>query len=219
MCYMYTLEERYGRDPTIVRRASEDTFNGPLRWVHSRHGTAPRLVFTCSLSDFFHETADKWRPEAWEIIRKTPTMTYQILTKRPERIADHLPADWGEGWPNVWLGVSGETYVHAIERGAILSEVPAKLRFLSAEPWLERVITDPLAYAFLLGKFGWAILGGESGKNCRPFNLDTAKAFRDGALAAGVPFFLKQLGGHPDKRSHANAVLDDVTWTQMPGDL
>jgi protein gp37 len=225
LCYMYTLERRWGRDPEVVRR-SKTTFKDPLNWERRVRDGLPLppdgrfarnlRVFTCSLSDFFHEAADPWRPEAWEIVRATPHLTYQILTKRPERIAAHLPEDWGDGWPNVWLGVSGETYLHALRRGEILAAIPARVRFLSAEPWLERRVADPFWYADLLGRFQWAILGGESGANCRPFDLDTARAFRDGAILAEIPLFLKQLGGHPDKRDRERAVLDGRTWTETP---
>lgn len=83
-CYMFRILRRRGRDPEIVIR-SKSTFNDPLRWKE------PMMVFTCSMSDFFHETADPWRDEAWDIIRRTPQHTYQILTKRPERILECLP--------------------------------------------------------------------------------------------------------------------------------
>ena len=63
-------------------------------------------VFTCSMSDFFHPGADAWRPEAWEIIKKCTNLDWLILTKRPELAVDRLPADWGEGYPNVWMGVT-----------------------------------------------------------------------------------------------------------------
>lgn len=214
LCYMYALEERWGRDPTVVRR-SRTTFNDPLAWA--REANPPTFVFTCSLSDFFHEAADPWRDQAWEVIRATPNLTYQVLTKRPERIAAHLPGDWAPAeYPNVWLGVSGETFRHARERLAILRTVPARRRFLSAEPWLEREVRDPEDYAELLRGVDWAILGGESGAHCRPFDLGTARAFRDGAVAAKTALFLKQLGGHPQKRAGELAVLDGRTWTELP---
>jgi protein gp37 len=92
-------------------------------------------VFTCSWSDWFHEDADPWRDEAWEVIRAAPDLTFQILTKRPERIADHLPADWGDGYPNVWLGVTIENR-RFVDRADVLREVPAAVRFISAEPLL-----------------------------------------------------------------------------------
>src|SRR5262245_9143736 len=99
-CYMDRWAGRAGHDPGVVKRAAPSTLTAPLRWRE------PRPIFTCSLSDFFVAEADPWRGQAWEIIRATPRHTYLILTKRAERIADQLPADWGDGWPNVWLGVS-----------------------------------------------------------------------------------------------------------------
>ncbi|MGH2369611.1 MAG: DUF5131 family protein, partial [Chloroflexota bacterium] len=99
-CYMYRDKARYGQDPTTVRRSTSATFYRPLAW------RAPQRVFTCSWSDFFHEDADAWRSEAWDVIRRTPHLTYQVLTKRPDRLPDCLPADWP--LPNVWLGTSVE---------------------------------------------------------------------------------------------------------------
>lgn len=204
-CYMYREQARYGRDPKEVVRAAPATFNAPLRWK------GPRRVFTCSWSDFFIEDADAWRPEAWEIIRKTPTLTYQILTKRPENIPSRLPLDWGLGYPNVWLGVSGENAMLANERGYHLTAVPAARRFLSAEPWLGRgnalVVTE---------FFDWAIIGGESGPGARPLDERSASFLKDQFVNAGKPVFVKQLGGWPDPRSHEKAVLDGRTWTEVP---
>src|ERR1051325_11572731 len=113
---MYREKKHYGQDPTKVVRA-KTTFNDPLKWQRNYHrGMVGKLkIFTCSWSDFFIEEADEWRPEAWEIIRKTPEFIYQILTKRPERIIGNIP--WiTEPWPNVWLGVSveNETALHRI---------------------------------------------------------------------------------------------------------
>lgn len=129
-CYMYTEKRKYGQDPEQVVRSKPPTFNRPLSWKE------PRMVFTCSWSDFFHEVADPWRDEAWDIIRRTPHLTYQVLTKRPERILEHLPADWGEGWANVWLGTSVENQRWANTRIPLLVNVPATVRFLSCEPLL-----------------------------------------------------------------------------------
>src|SRR5207249_2293856 len=101
-------------------------FEDPLKWKE------PELIFTCSISDFFIEEADPWREEVWEIIRKTPQHTYQILTKRPERISDHLPSNWGDGWSNVWLGTSVELQKY-LTRADILMDIPAKIHWLSCE--------------------------------------------------------------------------------------
>src|SRR5688572_24986243 len=96
LCYMFREKRQYGQNPELVVR-SKTKFRDPLRWHE------PERVFTCSWSDFFHVAADPWRPDAWQIIRDTPHLTYQILTKRPGRIRRCLPDDWGAGYPNVWL--------------------------------------------------------------------------------------------------------------------
>ena len=98
-CYAETLvEKRMGRKFTEIRRSAPTTFSAPLKWnrefvlKNPVGGPRPKeYVFACSISDFFIEEADAWRDEAWEIIRRTPHLTYQILTKRPERIAECLP--------------------------------------------------------------------------------------------------------------------------------
>ncbi|KKK77966.1 hypothetical protein LCGC14_2848320 [marine sediment metagenome] len=83
-CYMFRDQQRWGRDPNIVVRAADRTFDAPLRWKE------PRLIFVCSWSDFFHPDADPFRHEAWEVMRAAPQHTYQILTKRPERMRGYF---------------------------------------------------------------------------------------------------------------------------------
>ncbi|MDP1891488.1 MAG: DUF5131 family protein, partial [Gemmatimonadaceae bacterium] len=118
-CYMFRDKKRYGNDPEVVIRSKPATFNKPLSWRE------PARVFTCSWSDWFHEAADGWRDEAWDIVRRTPHLTYQILTKRPERILAHLPwGAYGDPWPNVWLGVSLENQ-RWVERADLLATIPA----------------------------------------------------------------------------------------------
>lgn len=179
-CYMYRDMERYGRDPFTVTR-SKTTFNAPLKWQDSA------LVFTCSWSDFFIESADAWRPEAWDIIRKTPHLTYQILTKRPELIADRLPSNWGDGYSNVQLGVSVES-PNYFGRIAHLQRVSARLRFLSIEPLLAPVAPVPLH------SIGWVIVGGESGSD-RTCNVEWITEVVDQCREARVPVFVKQDSG------------------------
>jgi len=180
-CYMYRDKERYGQDPFVVMR-SKTTFSEPLKWRSGR-------VFTCSWSDFFIEQADAWRDEAWEVIRRTPHLTYQILTKRPERIAAHLPQNWGAGWPHVWLGVSVENPDYRV-RIRKLRNVPAKVRFLSLEPLLADLgLLD-------LRDIHWAIVGGESGSQ-RSTDIRWIESIQDQCKEANVPFFCKQFGARP----------------------
>jgi protein gp37 len=194
-CYMYRDKEKYGQDAKLVVK-SKTKFKEPLKWK------TPQLVFTCSWSDWFIEEADEWRHEAWEIIKNTPQHTYQILTKRPERIMQCLPADWGEGYPNVWLGTSVESN-KVKERVEILSRVPAQMRFISAEPLIGELNLDE--YADIMSeKFHWVIIGGESGNDKGHYRYRECKLeWIEGLITAcreyGVSVFVKQLGTHLSK--------------------
>lgn len=197
-CYMFRDQKRYGRDPSTVLRAANPTFLAPLnsrKWAREREACIAargrHLVFTCSWSDWFHPDADEWREEAWSIIRDTPESTYQILTKRPERIAECLPRQWGEGWANVWLGVSIENR-RFVDRADILRRTPAAVRFISAEPLLGPLVfpgggdaAEPGTWfeGLDLTDIDWLIVGGESGPRHRPMQLDWARDLRDAANA------------------------------------
>lgn len=196
-CYMFREMEHYGKNPLAVVR-SKTTFAAPLKWKE------PARIFTCSWSDFFHESVQTdWLDDAWDIIRKSPHLTYQILTKRPQEIKDALPDDWGDGWPNVWLGVSieNEKYTWRMES---LADVPAHVRFISHEPSLGDISKIVSTYSPVLH---WIIAGGESGAGYRPMNLDWVWSLYRQCKAAGVAFFMKQdsaprpgqRGGLPDE--------------------
>ncbi len=202
-CYMYRDKARYGQNPRLVRR-SKTTFEDPLRW------SEPRLIFTCSWSDWFIADADAWRQDAWDVVRRSPQHTFQILTKRPERILSNLPSDWGQGYPNVWLGVSIENQQVAYRKD-ILCVVPARVRFISAEPLL-----GPLSLQPLLG-IQWVITGGESGPNARTMDLNWSRSIRDQCVEEQVAFFHKQHGGRTRREgSWGGRLLDGQTWDGMP---
>lgn len=219
-CYMFRQMRQYGRDPEVVTR-SKTKFAEPLRW------TSPRRVFTCSWSDWFHKDADAWRDEAWDVIRATPQHTYQILTKRPGRIARHLPADWGDGYPNVWLGVSVENQEQSFRVGQ-LKAIPARVRFISAEPLLASLTfrwADWQPWAAYgpntneldsLRGIHWLIVGGESGPNGarRDMALEWASALQDECRRAGVAFFFKQRSG--SKSELTDGVPPDLLVREYP---
>jgi len=194
-CYMFRDKARYGQNPEAVVRSSAATFNRPLtaKWA------AGAKVFTCSWSDWFHPEADAWRAEAWAIVKRTPHLTYQILTKRPNRIAGHLPADWGEtGYPNVWLGTSVE-YGATIFRVDQLARIPAAVRFVSYEP-----AVGPMTLGIRDRSVDWLIVGGESGgREARPFDLRWAQDVLAECAFAGIPVFVKQLGSVWARAHHA----------------
>lgn len=204
-CYMFRQMKRYGRDPHTIKRASDSTFNAPLKKLHGP------LIFTCSWSDFFLKEADQWRADAWDIIHKCPHLTFQILTKRPENILDRLPDTWADGWPNVWLGVTVE-HQDYINRVDILRSVPSALRFISAEPLLGPLNLDLTGYS-------WLITGGESGtpKKHRPAQTQWFRDIRDTCIQHNIPYFHKQNGG--DFRLNGiwgGDSLDLRTWHQIP---
>ena len=186
-CYAERWAKKVRWDFTYVHRSADKTFNAPLTWKE------PKLVFTCSISDFFIEEADAWRGEAWEIIRKTPWLTYQILTKRPENIPSRLPEDWGEGWPNVWLGISAENRDELVIREIKFSPVRAKVKFLSIEPLLESISGPLRSYVH---DFDWVIIGGESGNKGE--RRDCELMWINGVINVCkdhlVPVFVKQMG-------------------------
>lgn len=214
-CYADSWARRTGRGPFFgaLRRTSVSTWRAPRRW------TEGRLVFTCSLSDFFHPDADPWRAEAWAVIRETPQHLYQILTKRPERIGAQWPT---LGWPsNAWLGVSVENARWLEPRVRYLSSyrfaVPGT--FVSAEPLLGPLDLRPWLAVEAPGlprSVQWVLVGGESGPKARPMRLAWARDLVQQCRAAGVPVLVKQLGGHPDKRGGAKATLDGALVREFP---
>lgn len=208
-CYMFAEQIRYKLTPgpnTVVRTK---TWNDPFRWNReAEHDGQAVMVFTCSWSDFFIEEADQWRSEAWAIIRTTPWLTYQILTKRPERIIDCLPPDWGDGYKNVWLGTSIENADY-LWRSDVLRCIPAHIRFISAEPLL-----GPLTGLNLTG-YHWLIAGGESGQDFRLMHHDWARELRDLCATNNVAFFYKQGNG---VRSGMNDTIDGNEHKNYPAD-
>lgn len=221
-CYMFTDQTRYGQDPGVVRRTK--TWGDPLKWNRKAKAEGIRKrVFTCSWSDFFIKEADPWRDEAWAIIDRCGWLDFQILTRRPERMAGRCGGSrthlaMGEAFPgmletetappraNVWLGVSVENRKQGLPRIDILRETPAAVRFLSIEPLLEDL------GEIELDGIHWVIVGGESGPGARPMHPDWALSIRDQCLEAEVPFFFKQqgawqVGSDHDLPSDRNRVL------------
>src|SRR6266853_1396152 len=186
-CYIGRVLNKQGREPWgEVYRASESTWNLPYRIQKKSVAHKKRYrIFTCSLSDWFHREADEFRSEAWHIIRDCPNVDFLILTKRAHRIKECLPADWGDGWPNVWLGVSvgRKNSIHRIDK---LKNIPATIRFISAEPLLESLGEIDLS------GIHWLIAGGESGDNYRRMQKIWAQELKDKCQTANIPFFFKQ---------------------------
>jgi protein gp37 len=208
----FLVTNRMGKDFGVIWRTK--TWRDPLKWNRLAPELAAKLgrrvrVFTSSLTDFFIQDADNWRTEAWEIIRQCQNLDFLILTKRPKLIPSRLPTDWGIGWPNVWLGVTCGARVSYPSLNALRS-IPARVRFISAEPLLES-----LADIDLTG-YRWLIAGGESGPKYRPMDEDWARELRDKCLALKIGFHFKQ---HSAFRPGTNHILDGREWMEPPSDL
>ena len=208
-CYMYRDKTKYGQDPTVVVRSKPATFNKPLTWKD------PAYVFLASWSDFWNEEADEWREEAFRIIKATPHLTYQILTKLPERIPSHLPKDWGAGYPNVWIGTSVEDQDAWDKRHPHMNEFAAVQKFFSFEP-----LIGPIHLWGWYPDKAWAIIGGESGNERGDFLYRPCeRAWIDWLIqqcrAMGLSIFVKQMGTY---LSHHMHLLDrhGGDWDEWP---
>lgn len=168
-----------------------------------RHWRKSRMVFVCSMGDLFHKDVPNWFiQEVFRVMKECPRHTFQILTKRPERMATQDEKFWS---PNVWAGVTVENQ-DATERLAELLDVPAAVRFISCEPLIGEVTLGNLRGV------RWVIVGGETGPGARPMQPDWARAIRDHCLAAKVPFFFKRQGGPRG----GSPLLDGREWREMP---
>lgn len=169
----------------------------------------PRMVFVNSMSDLFHpDVPDTFIDKVFGVMAQATQHTFQILTKRPERMVHRAIQSGLKPWPrNVWVGATIESDRY-IERNLILKIVPAAVRFLSLEPLL-----GPLPDLDLT-KISWVIVGGESGPGARPMDPQWVRDIRDQCLAAQVPFFFKQWGG--TRKTEAGRLLDGRTWDEMP---
>ena len=217
-CYAETFAERFrgvsghpyeqGFDLRLVPEKLAE----PLRW--SRSG----MIFVNSMSDLFHDRVpDDYIAIVAEVMRMASWHTFQVLTKRSERMRDLLLGKlrFAAGLPNVWWGVSVENRKHGLPRIDHLRATPARTRFLSVEPLLEDL------GEFDLTGIHWVIVGGESGRGARPMRPDWVRSVRTACQKAKKPFFFKQWGAYGAdgvKRSkHDNGrELDGRTYDEMP---
>jgi len=218
-----TRQTSHGTDWTGVVRLHDDRLAEPLSWQK------PRLVFVDSMSDLFHPAVPfKFIDKVFAAMVLASSHVFQILTKRPERMAEYMkPGEselrqrWREmaeetfsqcadpAYPpeNVWLGTSVENQ-EAAHRVDHLRDVDASVRFLSLEPLL-----GPLPDLNLAG-MDWVIVGGESGHQARQMKKEWVVDIRDECQKAGVPFFFKQWGGRHSK--DGGRKLENEEWNQMP---
>lgn len=183
-------------------RLDEASLEAPLKW------RKPRKVFVNSMSDLFHpDVPADFVAKVWSVMERTPQHTYQILTKRPERMREVITELDLPALEHVWLGTS-------VEDAAVLSRLddlratPAIVRFVSFEPLIGSVAGADL------NNIHWAIVGGESGPRARPMDEKWVDEIRLNCLAAGTAFFFKQWGGK-NKKAAGRTYLGK-TWDELP---
>ena len=194
-CYAEALTLRYGwtqwGPQAERRRTAPANWRKPLRWQRqaSKDQTRHR-VFCASLADVFDNQAPPGAlQDLWGLVRNTPDLDWQILTKRPQNIQGNLPEDWQQGYPNVWLGVSAENQEEYDRRWPLLLVIPAVVRFISYEPAL-----GPLTLANHPRKPDWLIWGGESGPAARPLEPSWVNQIVQECNQFSVASFGKQWG-------------------------
>lgn len=216
-CYARTIAERFrgvkghAYEQGFDLRLWPQRLDQPLRWRR------PRLVFVNSMSDLFHEgVRDEFIASVFDVMAEARHHTFQVLTKRPGRMASLLRR-WArtgalEPLANVWLGTSVENQKWADVRIPKLLETPAAVRFLSCEPLLAPInLTNWLRQGPGLD---WVIAGSESGLEARPMDPAWVSDLRDQCTAAGVAFFFKQWGGRTSKAGGRE--LEGRTWDELP---
>lgn len=218
----------------------------PLAWNARAEKAGKRMrVFCASMADVFDNSPglEEEREKLWPLIRQTPWLDWQILTKRVGNVARMVPTSWLGWWPpHVWLGISVVDQVEADRDIPKLLELPVRIRWLSCEPLLGPVSVGPYLtrrhiFGFdVLPGIEWVVAGGESGTHARPMHPDWARHIRNQCNAARVPFLFKQWGEWAPgqmagklERSYgdgtwswragkhvAGRVLDGRTWDEYP---
>lgn len=221
-CHKVSEECRHCYIAGIMRRGGYEPFRGPMRtknwdnpvrWNRLAIRARSRLrVFTCSMSDFFHPGADQWRDEAWKVIRDCQSLDWLILTKRPEFIEERLPRDWERGYHNVWLGVTAGCR-DSLQRIDILRQIPAAVKFVSAEPLLERLDLRPY-----LKCINWVITGCERAKKGerRLMQIDWIREIDRQCVKAGVPHFFKQYYANDSGVPKEDGLLNGIRRQDWP---
>lgn len=231
-CYAETWAIRMGYDvwgPGKTRkRNGAPTLHEPIKWNREAEKAGQRRrVFCASMMDWTDPEWADMLPGLWQMWRDTPWLDWLMLTKNEHRITLSLPADWGNGYPNVCMGVTAENQEMADRRIQILFQIPARIRFVSIEPMLGPINilkSANVGRAFIPCDFSWhigggiqwIIIGGESGKNCRPFVADWARDVMRQCRSAGVAVFMKQLGGYPDKHDDPVGWAEDLRVREFP---
>lgn len=187
-CYVYRFDSRYGKNSREVTKTA--AFSLPIQRKRDGSYKIPSgsLVYTCFSSDFFLDTADAWRPTAWEMIRLRSDLHFLFITKRIERMSLCIPPDWGNGYENVTIGCTIENQEMCNHRLPYFLQAPITHKIIVCEPLLEH-ITLPTCNGI-----EQVITGGESGYNARPCHYEWILHLRAQCAEQKIGFYFKQTG-------------------------
>lgn len=191
LLYVLSCAQRGKNGADIYR--TKAGFNYPLSKDRSGHYKVKsgEQLRVCMTSDFFLEEADAWRDEAWNIIRQRPDVVFFLLTKRPRRVRDHLPSDWGDGWENVFFNVSCENQKRADERIPILLTLPFKHKGIMCAPFIGEISIREYLKS---GQLEQVICDGENYAGARPCRYEWVKRLRDECEEFNVTFAFIGIG-------------------------
>lgn len=193
-CYMYYLDKQRGHDGRNIYRTKIGAFY-PLQT--DKNGSykikSGEMIRVCMNSDFFLKEADEWRNDAWSVIKNRPDVKFFLLTKRPERVRDCLPADLGNGWDNVMLNVTCENQKRADERIPILLELPFKHKGIIAAPFISRLNAEEYLKT---GQIEQVICGGGNYDGARICNIPSKRVQMEIAYKSGMDYKGKDIEWH-----------------------
>lgn len=227
-CYMYYLDRIRDMDGSNIYK-TKSGFDYPLH--RDKKGNykiqSGEMIRVCMTSDFFLEEADDWRDEAWEIMKIRSDVKFYLLTKRPQRVTECLPEDWGSGWENIFFNVTCENQRRADERIPVLLDLPFKHKGIMCAPFIGEIHIEKYLQT---GMIESVVCGGENYDGARPCKYDWVKSLRNECEKYNVSFTFIETGTKfikdgrlytiPDKRLQAQmAYKSGVSYEGKPIDF
>ena len=215
-CYVYRRDSQFEKDSTVVHKTKN--FDLPIK--KDRNGEyklkAGEIVNTCFTSDFFIDKADKWRNDAFSMMKRRKDLKFFIITKRIDRFMSCVPLDWGNGYENVLIACTVENQEMADYRLPIYTKAPIKHKAIICEPLLGKINLIP----YLNDEIGFVMVGGESGTNARTCEYDYVLDIKNQCLDKKINFRFHQTGTYlkkggkiyniPRKFQHIQAKKADI---------
>lgn len=191
-CYMYYLDEKRGQDGSLIFKV-KNNFDYPIQ--RDKYGNfkikSGEYIRVCMTSDFFLEEADEWRQDAWDIMRIRNDVIFMLITKRPERVRQCLPLDWGSGWENIWFNVTTENQKRADERIPMLLDLPFKHKGILVAPFIEEIHINKYLSTH---KIETVSCGGENYDGARPLHYEWVKQLADDCKNNDIGFTFFETG-------------------------